>query len=176
VNSKLASLLLDLSGLSDEKAEELTYREYIKLYTDREMHSGRIGLRKTHDGKDVIFYEDRFEHAFFTSAYKTSRQYNKGKLDRVRASRLPWIGQIIEGNIPGTECWKICRAGRYHSGASTTARLYVLWDQNYLVWLEPQGEGAWWFSTAYVATGGRKYIRNITANGSCFWRKKISRD
>jgi len=176
VDPLLASLLLDLSNLSDEQAEELTYNEYIRHYMDRETREGIRGERQTHDGQPVIFYEDRFEHAFFTSAYKTSRQYHKGKFVRIRGARVRWIGQVIKGNINGVECWKICRPVRYHSPDTTAARLYILWDENYLVWLEPLARGRWWFSTAYVASGGRPYIRKITANGACFWRKKISRD
>lgn len=176
MNPILASLLLDLSSLSDAEAEELTYQEYIKLYTDRKTHRGMVGERQTHDGEPVIFYEDRFEHAFFASAHKTSRQYAKDEFQRDRASRVHWIGQIIQGNVVGTECWRIAPSHRYHSNLKIPARLYILREENYLVWLEPREKGRWWFSTAYVANRGKAYIRRITAQGSCFWRKKTPRD
>jgi hypothetical protein len=176
VDPALASLLLDLTGLSDEEAEELTHQESIRFYLDRKTQRGMIGEHPTHDGQPVIFYEDRFDHAFYTSAYKASRQYHKGKFVRNRAARVRWIGEIIQGNIRGTECWKISRPARYHSVTSLAARLYVLWDENYLVWLEPLPMQRWWFSTAYVADRGRGYIHRILANGTCFWRKKLSRD
>jgi len=176
VNPNLASLLLDLSGLSDEEAEEVTYQEYIKLYTDQKTHGGRIGLRKTHDGEEVIFFEDRFGHAFFTSAQKTSRQYAKDEFQRNRASRVRWIGPIIQGDIGDTECWRIFPHQRYHSNTNMPSRLYILWDEKYLVWLEPRKSGSWWFSSAYVAERGKNYISDITRNGICFWRNKIPRD
>lgn len=104
MNPVLASLLLDLAGLSDEEAEELTYQEYVKLYMDRQTRRGMIGERQTHDGEPVIFYEDRFHHAFFTASDKITRPYAKNRFDRVRASRVRWIGGIIRGNIDGTSC------------------------------------------------------------------------
>jgi len=169
VNPTLASLLLDLSGLSDVEAEELTYQEYIKLYTVRQTRCGMIGVRETHDGDAVIFYEDRFYHAFFTTVDKISRQYNKAKFDRVRGSRIRWIGEVIQGNIDGTSCWYIS-----DSPASIVKRLYVVWDEYYLVWLNPRKKGGWRFSSAYVAD--HKYIRRKTTKGSCFWRKITPRD
>jgi hypothetical protein len=171
LNPVLASLLLDLRGLSDEEALELTYQEYVGLYMDRKTDKGMVGIRKTNDGQSVIFYQDRFEHAFFTSAHRTSRQYAKDKFQIDRAARVRWIGQVIEGNIPGTECWYISSTQRYHSNSGTPARLYVLWDEKYLVWLEPWRKD-WWFSIAYVATRGKAYIANIVARGAFFWRKK----
>ncbi len=169
----LASLLLDLTGLSDEEAEELVYREYAKLYNDRPTKKGFIGVRKTHDGQDVLFAEWRFDHAFFESAHKTSRRYNKGKFSRRRGERVRWIGEIIAGNIMGCECYYIPDQSRRNSaGKVLVKRLYVLFDERYLVWLEPRENGQWWFSSAYVALGGREYIRRLTNRRACFWRKR----
>lgn len=171
----LASLLLDLSNLSDEQAEQKTYEEYIHLYMDHKTHTGLVGQRQTHDGQPVMFYDDRFSHAFFTSANKASRRYNKDQFQRDRGSRIRWIGEIIKGNINGSECWWIpdaCR--RDASGRIIVKRLYIHRYENYLVWLEPLKTGRWKFSTAYVAN--KLYIRQITKKGTCFWRKKASRD
>ena len=93
MNKTLSSLLLDLSNLSDEEAEEKTFQEYIRLYMDRETHKGKIGVRKTHDGEDVIFYEDRFTHAFYTSLEGLYSQFKKDKFDKERAVRIRWIGK-----------------------------------------------------------------------------------
>ena len=175
MNPTLASLLLDLSDLSDEEAEQKTYEEYIHLYMDRKTHKGLIGVRKTHDGDDVLFYEWRFEHAFFESAYKTSRKYNKGKFARNRAARIRWIGEIIKGNIKGCDYCQIPHPNRRDSsGRVMLQRVYILWEENYLIWLEPHRDGGWWFSSAYTETRGRTYIRrNIASRG---WCKRISRD
>ena len=175
MNPKLASLLLDLENLSEEEAEEKTYKEYIKLYTDHETHKGMVGVRKSHDGDDVLFYEWRFDHAFFESAYKTSRQYNKGKFSQQRASRIRWIGEIIAGNIEGCECYEIPDFNRRDAtGRIMIKRLYMLMEERYLVWLEPHQKGGWWFSSAYIETKGRNYIKRKIITGGM--RKKISRD
>lgn len=171
MNPTLASLLLDLTGVSDEEAEKVTYQEYVRLYMDRRTHRGMVGERRTHDGQRVTFYEDRFEHAFFSSSEGASRQYAKDKFQRSRASRIRWIGPTIEGDIQGTDCWLIAPLGRYHSDAKAPARLYVLWEENYLVWLEPRRSGGWWFSSAYAAERGKSYIRSILNRGVLLWRK-----
>lgn len=175
MNPNLASLILDLSNLSDEEAEQLTRRKYIQLYMDKKTYSGLVGERQTHDNQPVMFYEDRFDHAFFSSAHKTFRQYNKDEFQKDRASRVSWIGPVIQGNIEGTECWWIPDSNRRDSsGNIIIKRLYVVWDENYLVWLEPLKTGKWKFSSAYCAN--KNYIRKITGKGVCFWRKKIPRD
>lgn len=171
----LASLLLDFAKLSDEEAEATAYEEYLAFYMDRETPKGMKGVRKTHDGEEVLFFEDRFDHAFFTSAYKTSRQYHKGKFVRYRGMRVRWIGEIVRGNIDGSECWWIPDPDRRDSaGQIIVRRLYVLWHENYIIWVDPLETGKWKFSSAYWAS--KQYIRQITSRGTCFWRKKISRD
>ncbi len=165
MDPSLSSLLLDLSGLSNEEAEKLTFQEYIRLYTDRKTHTGMMGERQTHDGEPVVFYEDRFRHAFFTTYNRITRPYAKDRFDRVRASRVRWIGAVVRGNIPGTACWYVC-----DSPASLVKRLYVVWDEYYLVWLNARKQGGWKFSSAYVAD--QRYTRQKTRCGKCFWRKK----
>lgn len=167
MNPDLSSLLLDLSGLNDSEAECITRQEYMRLYTDRDTRKGRIGVRKTHDGDDVLFSEWRFEHAFFESAFKTSRKYNKDKFSRFRASRVRWIGEIIRGNIHGCDCYDIPDSTRRDpAGRVMIKRLYVVWEELYLVWLEPHQRGGWWFSSAYIDTRGRSFLRkNIISRG-----------
>jgi len=175
VNPLLASLLLDLSGLSDEEAEKLVYQEYIRLYMDRETRKGMIGIRKTHDGEDVLFTEWRFDHAFFKSAYKTSRKFNKGKFSKQRAARINWIEQIIAGTIDGCEFCHVPDFSRHDSsGRVMVKRLYILWEECYLVWLEPREKGGWWFPSTYVENRGRKFVERNVIVGCA--RRKIPRD
>ena len=172
MNEKLRSLLLDLSGLSDEEAKIVTRREYINLYMDRQTRTCLIGVRITHDNQRVIFYEDRFEHAFSTSFERAYSQMKKDKFDRSRAARIRWIGQVIQGCIEGVEfCHVPTGSQRNHSGKIRTKRLYILGEENYLIWLEPRKENEWKFSSAYVAN--KAYIQRITRGCFC---KKISRD
>lgn len=171
MNEPLASLLLDLTDLPDAEAEELTFREYSRLYLDHETRKGMVGELQTHDGGSVTFYEDRFDHAFFTTFDKVVRPHNKGLFDKTRAVRVRWIGEIIAGNIDGTECYHIPSDTHSRFRSAIMKRLYVLPEERYIVWLEPLKKGGWKFSTAYLT--GNRDIRRITEGGL---RKKISRD
>jgi len=164
VDPILSSLLLDLTGLSDEEAEKVTYQEYVKLYMDRETHGGMRGERITHDGASVTFYADRFWHAFFTTHDKAQHPYDKTKLDRTRAARVRWIENVIGGKIPGTSCWFLPALP-----GGVAKRLYVLWNECYLIWLNAANRGGWKFSSAYTADRG--YIRRKIKNAHSEWRK-----
>lgn len=161
----LASLLLDLSNLSDEQAEELTYNEYIRHYMDPETGQGMRGERQTHDGQRATFYADRFQHAFFTTPDPVARPFSKSRLARNRAARVRWIREIIAGNIPSTSCWHIPAPS-----GGITKRLYVLWPEHYLIWLNSSMQGGWKFSSAYPAD--HRYIKRKTRGAVCCWRKK----
>ncbi len=177
MNPKLASLLLDLNCLSDEEAIEFTRRIYLGLYTDTDTFKGKRGEIEIHDGQTVVFFEDRFKHAFFTSAYKTLRPYNKDAFVRQRAQRIHWIKAALLGQIDGVEGWHL-PSGRFDSsGNPIFKRLYILWEENYLIWLEfLTGQQKWKFSSAYVESKGKRRIRELAKMGTCFWRNKISRD
>ena len=160
----LSSLLLDLTGLSDEEAEKVTYDEYVKLYMDPQTRGGMRGERTTHDGASVTFYADRFDHAFFTTSDRISGPHAKGKFERTRAARVRWIQEVIGGKVPGTSCWFLpARPG------GVAKRLYVAWDECYLIWLNATNRGGWKFSSAYTAD--RSYIRSKTRWGTCIWRR-----
>lgn len=165
MNPTLAALLLDLTGLSDEEAEDKIYQEYVRLYMDRKTRSGMIGELKTHDGESVTFYEDRFDHAFFTSVDRVLRPHNKGKFDKMRGERVRWIGRVIQGEIRGTSCWYFPPAP-----GGVAKRLYVLCDECYLIWLNAAKRGGWKFSSAYTAN--RSYIRRKIKGSYFVWRKE----
>ena len=177
MDTALASLLLDLSSIPDEEIIGFVRQKYIELYTDTQTKSGRRGELTLHDGEKAVFFEDRFEHAFFTSAYKTYRKYNKGAFDEKRAIRIRWIREILTGKTSGVEGRHIPSGRRDNSGRPILQRLYVLWDENYLIWLEYLTKTEKWkFSSAYVEPRGKPYIRKLTRMGTCFWRKMKSRD
>ncbi|HEV56629.1 MAG TPA: hypothetical protein ENN87_03920 [Phycisphaerales bacterium] len=159
----LQTLLLNIEDLSDAEAEKLASRAYLEDYTDYDTHSGRRGERVTHDNQSVVFYEDRFEHAFFTTADKVNRPFNKSQFVRDRASRVRWIGEIIAGKLPGSECWLVYQG-------NVLKRLYVHWDECYVVWLEPTKTGKWKFSSAY--TTSRADIRRKLCHARRIWTKK----
>jgi hypothetical protein len=161
VDERLDSLWLDLLDLSPEEAEILAFEKYVELYLDKGAPPRRIGIHKTHDGRNVKFREERFEHAFYTSGDKTSRQYAKDRFVRSRAARVAWIGPIIAGEIQEVQCWLVPpkNGGRDLRGRRMN-RMYVLHDEKYVVWLEPELDG-YKFSSAYVIDAGtlRRYCR-----------------
>jgi hypothetical protein len=173
VNPALKALLLKLPGIPEEELIAYVRNEYIRMYTDADTPSGRRGELTIHDGQTVVFYEDRFEHAFFTSAHKTSRKFNKDAFDWRRAARLPWIGEVLRGRVEQVAAWHLPTERKDPEGRPLTQRLYVLWEECYVIWLEPLiREGKWKFSSAYVEPRGRPYLRTLTAGGLCFWRQK----
>jgi hypothetical protein len=169
MNPALAALILDLSGLSDQEAEDVVFQRYIDLYLDRQTHTGWVGIRKTHDGEDVVFFEDRFEHAFCTTKDRTSRQYAKDRFQRSRGERVAWIGPIVAGEIEGSECWLIPPKGAgYNPHSRPPNRFYIVRQEGYIVWLEPRKNGGWKFSTAYVAGHD---IERYCREGRLLWKK-----
>ena len=139
-------LLLDLSGKTDDEAAAFGERQYRELYLQR----GRTGSLQTHDGELVLFFEDRYHHAFHTSNNRAKHAYSKAKVASDRIERLAWIGPMIEGRFPDFECWevplKVPEEGQRNFPGK---RLYVSWAHCYLVWLNIRNNGGYIFSTAY---------------------------
>lgn len=164
---ELAPLLIDLSGLDDNEAELATLDKYAALYLDKGRAPKRLGVRTTHDGEEVLFYEDRFPHAFSA----TVSWCTKGAFDRTRGERVAWIGPVIAGEIDGTECWTVPpKNGGRRGPRRRPDRLYVVSSTGYVVWLSPRDEGGWKFSSAYVA--GHGDIRRYHSYGRRIWARK----
>jgi len=166
VNPILASLLLDLSDLSDAEAEQLVFDKYVDLYLNRGIAPRRTGIRKTHDGSDCMFTESRFYHAFFCKEW-----YTKDKFSRLRGARVAWIDPLIAGNLKKTECWLVPPKDNSRRGQMRRFnRLYLLREESFVVWIEPGIANKWWFSSAYVA--GRGDIRRYCNMGTLTWAQK----
>ena len=170
MNDRLASLLIDLSETSDEEANRLVFEKYVELYLDATTASCRVGVRETHDGEPVVFFEDRFDHAFFTSGQKTSRPYAKDRFDRRRGERVAWIGLVIAGAVEGTECYLLPPKGGARLPGQRENRVYIVYAEAYVVWLTSRVDGRWRFSTAYVA--GYSDMRRYRREGRRLWAHK----
>ena len=85
---------------------------------------------------------------------------------------LRWIAPLIRGEVPGSECWEVpSPTGRRRP----PNRLYIIWDERYVVWLEPREKVGWKFSSAYEKTSGT--IRDYCRGGGKIWTgKKAPRD
>jgi hypothetical protein len=173
MNDQLASLLIDLSAMLEEEADQFVFEKYAELYLDQGPEQRRIGVRNAHDGQEVLFTESRYDHAFGTSREKTSRQYAKDKFDRLRGERVAWIGPVVAGQIDGTECWVMPPedGSRDERGRTLNQRMYLVRPEGYVVWLQPSSRrNGWWFSTAYVAGFGD--VRRYCRTGRQVWAHK----
>ncbi len=144
----LNALLLNLTGLTDADVEALGRAEYRLLYARGD---GRSSL-KAYDGVEVVFFEDRFDHAFFTTADRYRRPEAKNLLARDRVERIAWIGPILRGEVVGTQCWE---SSPVHGSDPRKNRLCIASSELYVIFLEPLRSGNWKFSTAYVARGAQ---------------------
>jgi len=155
----LENLLLNLNGLSDEEAEVLGRNEYQALYLNR----GKVGVMELYRGGEVIFHEDRYEHAFRSSPDRIRNPYSKAKVAKDRIERIRWIQAILQGRVPKTQCWLVPS----QSGRRERDRLYVVWENKYIIWLMPRRDGGWKFSTAYNAA--TQDIKRYTQQGTQMW-------
>ena len=119
-----------------------------------------------HQGGKVVFYEDRFDHAFFSSPNRARNPYSKTKLALDRIERMAWIGSIIRGEIPGAECWEVTpHDGRQHP----RDRALVLWQPGFIIWLWPTNtEGVFKFSSAYPVPSAE--LARYTRGGRKLWK------
>jgi len=156
----LNSLLLDLTALDDAQAEQRGRAEYKAQYVPE----GRRGAITAYDGSLVYFFEDRFDHAFFTTNDRYTHQFAKNVLARERVARIGWIGPILRGEVPNTQCWQSQRS----PGNDQLQRLCVASSELYVVWLESRNDGAWRFSSAYNALGAQ--VSDYTRGKGIVWK------
>jgi hypothetical protein len=160
----LSSLLLCLDGLTDSQIEAVAREWYAKLYITT---SRGFGVLKSHDGDEVIFWRDRFEHAFFTTSDRIGHPDRKDVVARERIERIRWIRGVVAGNVAESACWEVpSPTGRRRP----PNRLYIVSSEIYVVWLEPRISGGWKFSSAYTATA--QNVRRYCQGGKKIWQHK----
>jgi hypothetical protein len=163
----LKSLLVNLDGINVAAIEEKARVLYVELY----LNKGRVGVHATHDGEDLIFHHDAFDHAFFTSSDWRCFPERKDVLRVGSIERIHWIGELVRGNIPGSACFEVpSPTGRYRP----PNRVYVIFETPdkipFVVWLEPRKNGGWKFKTAYPVVGSQ--VHACTKGGRTVWRWK----
>ncbi|HKQ34472.1 MAG TPA: hypothetical protein VJT11_04115 [Nitrospiraceae bacterium] len=126
------------------------------VYSYTYLDGKKVGKSTCHDGALVLFHEDQFDHAFYTSSNRGRYPNKKDIIDRERIKRMRWIKPVIEGSVTKTICYKVVD---YES--KRERRLYVVPERMYVVWLEARSDEGWKFSTAYVATAEdlRRYCK-----------------
>lgn len=138
----LCNLMISTDGLSLPQIEALGRDTYKALYVPNSFRNEIV----TNDGINVVFFYDRYEHAFKTSSDRARRPDAKDVVAVERIQRIRWINEIINKQVPNTRCILVpSPTGRRWP----PNRLYIV--RNYVVWLEPLRDGKWKFSTAYTA-------------------------
>jgi hypothetical protein len=156
----LSALLVDLTGLNDCQIENLGRREYGDLY----LGGSKRGSLIAYDGSEVVFFEDRFDHAFFTTTDRYLHQYAKNVIAADRVARIRWIGPMLRGEVPNTQCWESTRA----AGTVNIKRICIASSELFVVWLEARRNGGWKFSTTYVARAAQ--ASDYKYGKKCVWR------
>ena len=134
-----------------------------RIYRDNYLGSKKVGELQAHDSSLVLFHEDRFEHAFFTSSNRTQFPKKKDVLDRKRVERIRWIKPIIEGRVKKTACYLLIDRDQ----GNRHRRLYLAQDHLFVIWLEPRQESGWNFSSAYTAM--TMDVRRYCKSGKRIW-------
>lgn len=134
---------LDLTHMGHDECYDFGMTMYADIY----LGGKERGSLKTHDDLDVVFYADRYEHAFRTSPDRTRLAYDKSKVAVDRIQRIHWIKELLlsaDGQM-------VCKEQR---PPPRWKRAYYCYDNCYVVWLEPlrivEGRPSGWkFSSAY---------------------------
>ncbi len=136
--------LVDLTGLSDDDAYELGETLYAETFLNQ---SDRRGELLTHDGMPLIFWWERYDHAFTTSSDRVRRAHDKDIVARTRIARFHWILKLLACVDDGIKCKQLSPPDRWK-------RAYYSLEHGHIVWLEQakmQGgrPTAWKFSSSY---------------------------
>ncbi len=139
----ILSTPLDLAHMNDQEC----YDFGMKIYTEVYLGGKERGVLKTHDDLDVVFYADRYEHAFRTSPDRARLAYDKSKIAVDRIKRIHWIKELL---LKG-DAKIVCKQKR---PPPRWKRAYYCHENCYVVWLEPlklvEGQPLGWkFSSAY---------------------------
>lgn len=137
--------VLQLDGLSDpEEIFEYGKTIYAKEFLNQSDIRGELQI---HDGAKVVFFADRYDHAFRTSYDRARFAHDKSKVAIDRIERMLWIKELISKARTKVVCKEKTPPPRWK-------RAYYCHESNYVVWLEPlQLQGGrpigWRFSSAY---------------------------
>ena len=155
----LDELVWDLDEWEPDAAYRWGESRYCRCFIDEaEGSPADGGVWRLHDGESVVFFRDRFEHAFRTSSNRMRHPDIKDVVAVDRIELIDWILPILRGQVPEVECWRIPRKG---TKPYPSNRLYVLWGSAYVIWLEPLRRGGYKFSSAYKASleDIRRYVK-----------------
>ena len=155
--SSNSSVNVQLVPRSDVGITAFLARDEARGYYETAYVSGKI---LTHDGATVLFYTNRFDHAFKRER-NGGGSGSKDEWDMLRLLRVEWIGHLIQGCVNGTECYEVSQNGK-------SKRLYIVDSERYICWLEPS-PSCWRFSTAYCAM--LYQLKKYRKGAKLIWRR-----
>jgi len=153
----LSSLILDLTGLDRIEIEELGRDQFRAACID----ANGYGIRLTHDGQDVEFWESRFDHAF-SSVRDLSALERVRAVDGRRVARIKWICEVLAGRVPNSDCWE--------TQQNLLKRFYRVVPKGYIIWLEKYQTELWTFSSAYTADGAYLHAQTRGNGAKRVWK------
>ena len=135
---------ISLKGTSDDEIFEFGRNVYSTTYLNQTQQRGEL---KSHDNQTIVFFADRYDHAFRTSPDRARRAYDKSKVALDRIERIIWIKEILQKHGEKIVCKEQTPPPRWK-------RAYYCYENNYVVWLEPMRiidgyPSCWKFSSAY---------------------------
>lgn len=141
-------MILELISLDELGTDDEIFEHGRALYSEEFLNqSATRGELVTHDDQTVVFFSDRYDHAFRTSPDRARRAYDKSQVAIDRISRIHWVKELISKGGPKMVCKEKSPPPRWK-------RAYYCYENNYVVWLEPlriqDGRPVGWrFSSAY---------------------------
>ena len=163
----LHDLLRSFPGMTDQEIYDEGEDLYHDAFISREGRSGEI---LSHDLQPVRFFADRYQHAFRTSFDRARMEFSKAKIAVDRIERLDWIKPMIQGRVPGTECWEVpLRVPEEGRRPFPGKRMYLSWEHQYVIWLEPLKNGGFKFSSAYANVPHRTIREEYLLRANKIW-------
>jgi len=142
----LRDLLISCTGMDEAELRAVAKRTFDDAFLD----SALRGSKETHDGQEVVFYPDRFEHTYCMKA-------DRSKINVERYQRIHWVLPMINGRVPNSQCW-------LQKEIDCEKRIYVCNRLGYIVFLRSRDTcDGWTFRTAFNADGG--YLRKCVKGG-----------
>jgi hypothetical protein len=133
--------------------DEASYRAY---FGRRFVQGGPI---RTHDGIEVRFHKNNFDHAFFRESRRGAGI--KDTFDRTRAERMEWIRAVLTD--PMAEAYRRQMPDRRRPSRRTTRRIAVVPSAPYAVIIQVNRSGKTAnFVTAYVP--GKTALQKMRSN------------
>lgn len=143
-------------NFNDDQYATLTHYDTIDEYRNHYINEYCNQKIYTHDGIEVVFYEDVFDHAFFKSGNRRVKG-DKSVFSTERAQRIHWIKKVLlDSSLTSYVGYDNKRKCYVNS-----RRVTILTPNNYVVVLNLRTSGKAKFITAYFCDDEDETINKI---------------